>query len=142
MPTLDNYSLRNYGLGGSSFKFTPGLFMLINLQGTQFLQYQAATKKCVTFTVNYAGTYTVVFSLTSPNSTATANGLIYVNGNPVGTHRSTSVTQVTFAEDITVNAGDKIELMLWLTGTINGTNYASLYNPIIRCQELVSWALN
>ncbi len=60
------------------------------------------------------GTYRTEFALKVNNSTYPSYGRIYVNGTPRGTVRTCTSTQswVTYQEDITVMAGDKIQLYI------------------------------
>lgn len=68
--------------------------------------------------VGKGGVVTVSFRLaasSSGNSSYAALGIIYKNGVAVGTQRSTtSASFVTYTEDITVNAGDLVQLYIRL----------------------------
>lgn len=68
-----------------------------------------------------AGTYKVYMQIKTNNASYTAYGRIYVNGVARGTQRSTtSTTGEGYYEDITVNAGDRIQIY-GRTGTATGT---------------------
>lgn len=64
------------------------------------------------------GTVTVSFNLRSAQYKTTAYGAIFVNGTQVGTLRSTnSTTDITYTENINVNAGDYIQVYGYKSGT-------------------------
>ena len=61
--------------------------------------------------VGLAGTYRIKFDLATASAGTTVYGRIYVNDSAVGTERSTtSASYTTYSEDITVSAGDNIQL--------------------------------
>jgi len=71
------------------------------------LSYQ----KQAEFKVARAGTLSTTFTLATDNGSYTVYGRIYVNGVAVGTERGSSSTAgLTFAEDITVSAGDLVQI--------------------------------
>ncbi|HEV7282291.1 MAG TPA: hypothetical protein VGN57_18965 [Pirellulaceae bacterium] len=100
-----------------SMDFYPGSFVA----GTAVLAQAAAavtvqntgyTKK-KEIRVNMGGTIRVSFNLRVASALGTAKGRIYVNGVAVGTERTNSSTGgVDYTEDITVVAGDLVQLYI------------------------------
>ncbi|MDO6355105.1 hypothetical protein Q3V94_08440 [Caloramator sp. CAR-1] len=65
------------------------------------------------------GIIRIKFDLSLYNSGATVYGQIYKNNSPYGTLRSTnSTSDVTFVEDISVTANDRIQLYVWVSNTL------------------------
>lgn len=58
----------------------------------------------------YAGTYSTFFQMTGPGGGWTSTGQIYVNGVARGTSRSIGASTATYTEDVTVSAGDLIQV--------------------------------
>jgi hypothetical protein len=87
--------------------------------------------------IKVPGTYYVSFNLYTAG-TGTAYGRIYVNGVAVGTQQSNgSVTPTSFFENITLNAGDLLQLYCYRT---TGTAYNALFRAagiIIPSTDLV-----
>jgi len=66
--------------------------------------------------IDRAGTVRVTFGLANSGTSNPVYGKIYVNGSPVGTQRSnTTTTRVFFTEDITVAAGDLVQVYAYTT---------------------------
>ena len=73
------------------------------------------------------GTLTVKFSINHSSVGAAVNGRIYVNDIAVGTERTaTGTTPVEFSENITIKAGDNIQI--YLREVTDETNAAQLTN--------------
>jgi len=71
------------------------------------------------------GKLRIKFDLSTNNTSVTAYGQIWKNGNAVGTERSTQSTgYVTFTEDLEFKAGDKIQLY----AHSNGSKLANVRN--------------
>jgi hypothetical protein len=65
-----------------------------------------------------AGKLRIKFDLATNNSTVTAYGRIYKNGNAFGTERTTTSTSpVTFTEDLEFKSGDLIQLYAHSNGS-------------------------
>jgi len=67
-----------------------------------------------------AGTYSVSFDMKATNTGSPVEGRIYVDGAAVGTNRSSnSAVYITYTQDITITAGQNIQI--YSSGL--GTNY-------------------
>lgn len=76
------------------------------------------------FIMGYSGTIRIIFTLTAMSASYAAYGRIYIGETPVGTERSTTSTGgTTFTEDITVVAGDYINIRAKVAA--NGGGYAA-----------------
>jgi hypothetical protein len=141
MPTLDNILIGNYDLAGSGLKFESGGFILFAPSVTQITNNTSTRKRAYSFLMQFQGTYNIVFSLITSSSDITVNGQIYVNGTPRGKVWSASFTAASYAEDITVSAGDRIEIWIWVPAP-SGSYSGVVYNPHIRCQNLLTFSTN
>lgn len=75
-----------------------------SLAGTTYAESKAVT-------VNKSGTYRVLFTMGTTNTSNTAYGRIYVNGVAAGTERVTNFNSDTiYTEDISLNAGDRLSI--------------------------------
>lgn len=98
----------------------------IGLQYTAYYKYHEIR-------ANKAGTYRVKFDLRSYNSSYKSYARIYVNDIPVGIERmKQSATYTTYAEDITVNAGDLIQLYAY---SVTGSSFGYVKNFMICTNE-------
>ena len=93
-------------------KYTAGTDLLIKAIETKSTS-ELTVEKVKEIQVLKAGTLTTKFTLRVSGNQAGVYGQIYKNGSPEGTLRSTSSSgYVTFTEDVTLNAGDLIQLYI------------------------------
>ena len=84
---------------------------IINKYGRAICQNNAGYRKQHEFKMGNSGVINTVVGLM--HSAGTVNGRVYVNGAAVGTARQTTSTSfVTWAEDITVEKGDLVQLYI------------------------------
>lgn len=87
----------------------------------------------VQFTIGYSGSVRTSFQLASSNNSITVYGQIYVNGAARGALRSiTSTSPTEYVEDISVNAGDLVQIY---SRTTNVTYNSLIQNPKIMINE-------
>jgi hypothetical protein len=75
-----------------------------------------------------SGTVTSVFTLQGSNGAYIVYGRVYKNGVAVGTTRSVAGTTATFTENISVSAGDELQVYIWQTGGASNSGKLSLFN--------------
>ncbi|MDQ0658745.1 hypothetical protein [Paenibacillus sp. W2I17] len=119
MPTLDNFELSNYGLGGP----ISGNQELGNgaiFRRADMLQTSNTTPTEV-LGVRFnksGGTIKVRFNLWRyPGSGNISNARVYVNDIAYGTVRTSTDTQpgITFEETVSFRVGDKVSIYIWST---------------------------
>lgn len=86
-----------------------------------------AMTKVKQFVAGKSGTLRIVFDLKVANALTTGYGRIYLNGIARGTLRgTTSITYVTYSQDLAVVGGDQVEL--WIGQAANDAGTVSTQN--------------
>jgi len=117
--------------------FSAGNVLLLPAAATEeFISAASSPQLFKAYTVYRSGILTVKFDLKRESGTAGVFGQIYVNGAAVGTLQTApSTSYTTYSENITVVAGDALQLYCYV-GNISTTNgYVRnflLYNSIAR----------
>ncbi|AEY64837.1 hypothetical protein [Clostridium sp. BNL1100] len=84
------------------------------------------------------GTIRVKFYLSAGSSTTTAYGRIYVNDVAIGTERTVKgISSIIFTEDISINAGDKVQIYIKTSNSdyASNVNGFTLYIATVSCSS-------
>ncbi len=122
----------------SAIKLIAGEILIGNNSDSASGAYTSYVKAREITTSLLGGTIRVKFNLSSGSSSgaATAYGRIYVNNVAVGIERTVQgLTPITFAEDISINVGDKIQIYMKSSNSSYGVtvNGFTLYIATVSC---------
>jgi hypothetical protein len=93
----------------NAYKWAVGDVLFASLDTSRAISLTDYTKSKA-ITVRKNGTIRVKFTLNWNTSSTTAYGRIYVNGSAVGTERSVTSGATEFSQDITIVAGDDVQI--------------------------------
>ncbi|MCM3131915.1 hypothetical protein M3629_03915 [Paenibacillus polysaccharolyticus] len=118
MPGIDSYSLDNLSIDGfqDAGNFVAGTTVNIyNMSISQPVRNSTTPVLALRVKMTIGGTIKVYPTFRTGVTGINSYCRIYVNGNPFGTTRSSSnaSSSTTYNEDVTIKAGDEIQIYLW-----------------------------
>ncbi|WP_339189256.1 hypothetical protein MKX33_04480 [Paenibacillus sp. FSL R5-0490] len=119
MPTLDNFSLSNQGLGGPSLELESTLNGTLNIvaeDGTARNSPSNSYTKIKAIQVGYKGKYRITTNTSASTSITGCKIAIFVNGVYQGVSFDVPIGSGGQTFEVTVNAGDSIEVWVYHTG--------------------------
>ncbi len=122
-----------FGLGDSALVLVAGNIIIANsIAEVGHTTYKSYVKvKQITLGANISGVVRVSFDIQSTTTSYIAYGRVYINDIAIGTERNTNNlnTYMTFTQDFTVKAGDKIQIY----SKAGGGYRVNVKNLILKC---------